>query len=97
MNDKEFETLLSLAYLDVADDERESLRADIDSILKYVEQLQDVDLPRDMYKRDVVEAIGYRSDKVCGATTKEFELVKKNFHATTDDGLVEAHGVLGHK
>lgn len=97
MTDKEFETLLKLAYLDVDESEKESLKADIADILKYVEQLQDVELPDEMYKREVIAATRYRDDKVVAAESEEFDLVKDNFPSSTEDGLVEAHGVLSHK
>ena len=97
MTDKQFETLLTLSYLDVEEGEREGLKADVGSILEYVKQLQDIDLPDEMCAREVVSTSEYREDEVVAAQVEEYDLAKGSFPSTTDDGLVEAHGVLGHK
>ncbi len=94
---KQLDTLAELAGLNIAEDEREQLLKDMESILGYVEQLQDMEIESKPFARDAIAGDSHRDDDVDPASEAERKAVLDNFPAKTSDDLLEAHGVLDHK
>lgn len=93
----QLDTLAELAGLNIADSEREKLVSDMESILGYVEQLQNMDVEDKEFERVVIDGDNHRDDVVGGVGVDEIKAVVDNFPAVTDDDLLIAHGVLEHK
>ena len=94
MDKKQFELLVQLSSLNVDEGEREGLIEDVNSILGYVNKLQELDLDSVELERDVVAAETYREDEVVPTSEKERNAVLENFPGKTGDDLLEAHAVL---
>ncbi|NQV12110.1 hypothetical protein HQ524_01990, partial [Candidatus Uhrbacteria bacterium] len=93
----QLDTLVELAGLNIEPEEKEKLQKDMESILEYVEQLQDMEIENKPFARNVIEGDNHREDVVVPASESERSAVLGNFPAITEDDLLIAHGVLEHK
>lgn len=94
MDRTQFDLLVQLSSLTVEETEREGLMEDMNSILGYVEKLQELDLDAQEYTRSVVEATACREDVVISAPEAQIRGILENFPGKTDDGLLEAHAIF---
>ncbi|MEI6581152.1 MAG: Asp-tRNA(Asn)/Glu-tRNA(Gln) amidotransferase subunit GatC [bacterium] len=90
MEIKDIEKLAELAKIELTDKEKESLLKDLDSILDYVKQITEVDVPD--VKLEYTNKNVWREDKI---EERDFsgEIIKEQF-PDSQDGFVKVKKIM---